>query len=372
MKKWGFILLILFAAAGAVWGYRLTYYSPVPPGNIGQKDGNTGENPEDRPEFFLPETVTKGDFTIAFIGDILLGGTVDSVIRQNGPDYLFRDTKRILESADLTVGNLEGPISLSGIPEEDKQFIFRAAPQSAKLLAEAGIDIVSIANNHTLDYGEEALEDTFESLELCGIKYAGAGRDIDSASRPVYMENNRMKVAFIASSHVIPFVSWTAGINKPGVASAYDPARMCSEISKARGAADIVVAYLHWGKEGARQPEQYQRNLAKMFINCGADVVVGAHPHVLQGIEYYRGRVIAYSLGNFVFTNSLKNTMILKVTFDKNRKVKNVKMIPCIIRNFKPEPVTDRQKAAEIIDEVREVSYDVGIDEEGIVTAMTR
>lgn len=369
MKKWVFILLMLFiAAAGAVVGYCSTFYSALPAGNIEPKDGDAEAYPDEGSDIFFPEIITKNDFSIAFVGDILFGGAVDNVIKEKGADYLFQDTSKILQSADLAVGNLENPISLSGIPEKDKQFVFRAVPQSVTSLAWAGIDIVSIANNHILDYGKEALEDTFESLELCGIKYAGAGRDVNSASRPVHVEIDGVKVAFVASSHVIPFVSWTAGVNKPGVASAYNPERICSEISKARGAADIVVAYLHWGKERARQPEQYQRNLAKMFINCGADVVVGTHPHVLQGIEFYRGRVIAYSLGNFVFTDSFKNTMILKVTFDKDRKVKSVKVIPCVIRNFKPEPVIDRQKAAAIIDEIRELSYDVDIDEEGIVT----
>lgn len=303
--------------------------------------------------------------SFAFIGDILLGSSVGDVIKAKGEDYIFKDVNAIFKETDFVVGNLECAISDRGSPEQNKEFVFRAAPYTAKIIADAGIDAVSLANNHVLDFGLDALNDTFEHLESNDVKYAGAGCDAESASKPVYAEVKGVKIAFVASSHVIPFVSWTAGVNKPGVASTYNPAVICNEISNADKNADIVIAYLHWGMERYDIAELYQRNLAKKFIDCGADIVVGSHPHVVQGLEFYKHGVIVYSLGNFVFTNTKKDTMIVKVTFDEQQENKRVEVIPCEIINFAPNVMKDEKTVKAFIDSLNNISYNVSIDEKG-------
>lgn len=304
---------------------------------------------------------------IAFVGDILLASSVGDVIKSKGTDYIFGDTVEVLRSANLAIGNLECAVSLRGSPEKNKQYLFRAMPDSVKAIANAGIHAVSLANNHVLDFGLEALEDTFENLKLNGIKYVGAGHDVHDASAPIYIGVKGAKVALVASSHVIPFVSWTAGIDKPGVASAYNPTIICEEISKARKKADIVIAYLHWGIESSNDADPYQRNLAKRLIDSGADIVIGTHPHVVQGLEYYKDGVIAYSLGNFVFTNIKRDTMILKVSFDKNLENRHVEVIPCEIKNFVPYVTQDKKKSEQFFKELSGISYGVTISDEGLV-----
>ena len=255
------------------------------------KQGMIPEQPPNQPEPSLKIVVG---------GDVLLDRSVGRLIDRQGNDSIWGDVKSILNSADITMVNLENPLSHNGSREKDKQFTFRGKPEYVKALKSAGIDIVSLANNHIIDYGEIALLDTMKHLDGAGILYAGAGQNEDTASMPAYFDKGKIISAYLSSSHIIPFAHWRAGKGKPGVASAYDPARLLTEVKMASEKADVVLVYLHWGEELNTQPVQYQKKLAWMLIDAGADLVVGSHPHVIQGLEFYRGRLIAYSMGNLV------------------------------------------------------------------------
>lgn len=161
-------------------------------------------------------------------------------------------------------------------------------------------------------------------------------------------------------------VSWTAGENTPGLAVTYDPKRTLEEIASAKKQADIVVVYVHWGEERKEMPLDYQKNMARAYIDEGADIVVGSHPHVLQGLEFYKGKLIAYSLGNFIFTDSRKDTMVLQAEVNKSG-VESVRIIPCRIENLRPVLIKDEEESSKLIEKVESLSFDVEINMDGFV-----
>jgi len=303
-------------------------------------------------------------FNIVVGGDVLLDRSVGRLIDNQGNESIWGDIKETLAYADISMINLECPLSFRGSKEKDKQFTFRGKPEFVKALQSAGIDMVSLANNHVMDYGEISLLDTMKHLDDAGILYVGAGKNENTANMPVYIDKGGIRIAVLSSSHVIPFVHWRAEKNKPGVASAYDPARLLSEVKKAAEKADIVLVYLHWGKEMNSQPVQYQKNLARMLIDDGADFVVGSHPHTVQGLEFYKGKLIAYSLGNLVFTNSFKDTMLLSIKFSKD-KMLEAYVIPCIIKSSKTSLVKNESEIQDFINKLKKLSSDVYIHKDG-------
>lgn len=184
------------------------------------------------------------------------------------------------------------------------------------ILQEIGPDIVTVANNHALDYGTDALLDTCDTLDSAGILHVGSGKNLEEAKQPQIIEKNGKKIGFLGASRVFPTGGWAAGSSHPGMFSAYDTASVVQEIQKVKKECDYLVVYVHWGIERNTQPEAYQREMGHQYIDAGADLVVGSHPHVLQGIELYHGKWILYSLGNFVFGSSIPETMLVQVSVD--------------------------------------------------------
>ena len=254
-----------------------------------------------------PETTTpqaRWPVTIAAVGDIMLDRSVAEWITPEHPEGPFAHVLDILQSADLTVGNLESAVSDLGQAGQ-KSYTFRAPPLAAAGLAAAGFDLVSIANNHSLDFGPEALVDTVEQLRAASVEVVGGGRDDEEAYRYRVVTAHGVRVAFLGLAEVPNDYGydrgvWTAAPGKPGIAWV-DEARMAASVSEAAQMADVVVVMFHFGVEGASEPSQRQRQLARAAIDAGANLVLGSHPHVLQKIEEYGGGLIAYSLGNFVF-----------------------------------------------------------------------
>lgn len=205
-----------------------------------------------------------------------------------------------LAGADLAVLNLETPLSGRGSPA-DKTFVFRGPPAMAADLAEAGVDIVSLANNHALDYGVDALADTLDHLAAAGVGAVGAGGDATAAYAPVVTDTPAGRVAVVGLTRVLHTRAWEAGPDRAGLASAYDEDAAVAAVTAAREVADHVVVAIHWGTERADCPDGGQRHLAGLLRDAGADVIVGHHPHVLQGVQVRDGGLIAYSLGNFVW-----------------------------------------------------------------------
>ncbi|OUN00332.1 MAG: hypothetical protein BAA02_04375 [Paenibacillaceae bacterium ZCTH02-B3] len=309
--------------------------------------------------------------TIALVGDLLPAGRVAEAMRREGADYPFRKAKPYLEAADLAVGNLETPFTSRGVPAENKQYVFKAPPEYAPALREAGFDALSLANNHILDQGPEGLEDTIAHLKEAGLAFMGAGQNEEEAYAPAMLERNGITVALIGLSRVVPEVSWKAGPNSPGVAEAYDTTRAVAAIREADEKADVVIVYMHWGVERNDVPEPYQREMGRAFIDAGADLVVGCHPHVLQGFEPYKGRWIAYSLGNFVFTTAglskTQETGVLVAECEKSGECA-LKFHPMFADKFQPAPM-EPEAALALLERLESVSFGADIGPDGSITA---
>ena len=255
---------------------------------------------------------------LMFAGDVYLSDHVMEAYRSQGDisGVLSEGYRQEIDSVDYFVANEEFPFSSRGKQAENKQFTFRVPPDDVSIIREMGIDLVTLANNHTLDYGTEALLDTISTLDDAGIRHVGAGSDLNSASESVTVSIKSKKIAFIGATRVIPESNWAATDTGAGVFAAYDDTALLEKIKTAKEQADFVVVYVHWGEERKEKPNEAQTTLAHNIVDAGADLVIGAHPHVLQGIEYYKGVPIAYSLGNFVFGSSIPSTALLRVTID--------------------------------------------------------
>lgn len=237
--------------------------------------------------------------TLLFVGDVMLSRGVGARMRAaNDWTYPFLKVADTLRAADLAFGNLESPVSDVG-RNRHHLYSFRADPKAIEGLTFAGFDVMSVANNHMYDWGAPALLDTLHRLRAAGIRPVGAGANDGQAHYPVLVNLNGVRLAFLAYVNVEPHQA-TAGPDRPGVAW-LEPERTLEDIRFARALADLVVVSLHWGVEYTRRPLKSQVALAHEMIDAGADLVVGGHPHVVQPLEEYHGRWIAYSLGNFIF-----------------------------------------------------------------------
>lgn len=236
----------------------------------------------------------------------MLGRTVGESIAARGTSFPLDLVRETLSGAGLAVVNLEMALTERGTPAP-KDFVFRAPMSYADSLADAGVDIAVLANNHAMDYGAEGLADTIAALEERNIRYVGAGMNAQEAYAPLVVEQNGLRVAFIAFTSVpndsisgFDARSIEAGPDEPGVAW-LTAENLLAGIEAARQASDVVVALFHTGWEYQDAPNADQVFWSRLAIDNGASLVIGHHPHVLQGMELYAGGAIAYSLGNFVF-----------------------------------------------------------------------
>lgn len=238
-----------------------------------------------------------GQVSLIFAGDIMLDDGPGRVIAQGGDP--FGEVADYLAMADFRIGNLECPIATKGEPLANKIATFRAQPGVVASL-KGRFDALSLANNHSGDYGPQALMETMGHLDAAGIRYFGGGHNLAAAHRPLWLEKHGVRIAVLAYNEYKPR-SFEAGPDWPGVAWSED-SRVMADIRAAKKAgADVVIPFMHWGWEKERNPTRRQRELARRMIDAGAAAVIGGHPHVTQGAETYRGRPIIYSLGNFVF-----------------------------------------------------------------------
>ncbi|ANE48314.1 hypothetical protein SY83_20770 [Paenibacillus swuensis] len=305
-----------------------------------------------------------------FVGDILLAGTVEDRMMKEGWNTPYIFVKDVLSKADITVGNLETPVTKHNEPQK-KSYVFKSSPDALPALKDAGFDVLSLANNHILDQGRQGLLDTMEAADEAGFERIGAGKNVDEAYKPVMMTKQGVKVAFVGLSRVVPEGSWKAGPSTPGVAETYDTTRPLKEIRKADQTADLVVVVVHWGKERQEQPADHQQELAHAYIDAGADLVIGAHPHVLQGFEQYKGKWIAYSLGNFIFTTNSNpktwDTGILETTCTKKGSCA-LKLIPVLTKYGQPK-LMDAVAGSALRKRISDLSKDAAVDAKGIIIA---
>jgi poly-gamma-glutamate synthesis protein (capsule biosynthesis protein) len=243
----------------------------------------------------------------------MLGTSVKRTLLARGPRSIWRKYRPVLSSADLTFANLETPLSNRGYktpgkrPESlrtGKAFIFRTPPSAAEGLRWTGFDVLSVANNHTMDYQGPALEDTLHYVRKFGMLPVGAGKNLDEARRPVFLERKGQRFAFLAACDILTAFS-AAEKHVPGVAPAQGagfPSVMPKLIAAARKKADWVIVSVHWGKERYPGATGRQRSLGHQLVDWGADAVIGHHTHCLGPVERYKKGVIHYSLGNFMTT----------------------------------------------------------------------
>ncbi|MBW3602611.1 MAG: CapA family protein, partial [Actinobacteria bacterium] len=206
----------------------------------------------------------------------------------------------VLGRADLAVVNLETAVGARG-PAQPKEYTFSAPPALLAALADAGVDVVNLANNHALDYGARGLRATVRAARAAGLQVVGAGPDATRAYAPALVRRGGRTVAVVGLTRVLPWPEWAAAADRSGLASAYDVGAALAAVRRAARRAHTVVVAVHWGDELAPCPDDVQLDLAERLVRAGADVVAGHHPHVLQGVDRLGGALVAYSLGNFVW-----------------------------------------------------------------------
>ncbi len=337
-------------------------------------------------ERLLNEAVQKGEnvhlvncadsdrVTFAFAGDILLDDEYAMMFhyRTRGSDINDTFSADLLErmrSADVFMLNNEFPFSSRGTPTENKTFTFRADPANVDMYELLGVDVVSLANNHAYDYGEEALLDTFATLEEAGIPYVGAGRNIDEAKKPVYFIANGIKIAVVSATQIernaVPDTR-EATATSAGVLRCMDPSALLEVIAEAKENSDFVILYIHWGTESQAETDWLQDKQAPVYAQAGVDLIVGDHPHCLQKLDSESGVPVVYSLGNYWFNSKTQNTCLVEVGI-KKEGMEYFRFVPCIQEDCRTRQLEGSEKA-EVLNYMRGLSPGVSIDDEGYVT----
>jgi poly-gamma-glutamate synthesis protein (capsule biosynthesis protein) len=284
---------------------------------------------EERFRTTVLENTEDGSTELVFVGDTAFANGYSVMNRYKSRNkgiegLVSSDVLGILRSADIAMANNEFTLSDRGSPIPDKKWTFRGDPKNVSIFHELGIDIVGLANNHAFDYGPDALTDTLATLDAAGIARLGAGEDINEARAPYYYVINGYKIAIVAGSAIDPYSTRGATEKQSGVFQIFDTVSMCNVIGEAKANADYVIAYVHWGLESTTNLTNGQKSMGKAFVDAGADVVVGMHSHCMQGLEYYNGKLIVYSLGNFVFSSYKLTCGMLKVSISPEGDLTNV------------------------------------------------
>lgn len=339
-------------------------------GLVKENDISAGAQPEEIPadeqEESEPELSAEDMTTsIVFTGDVELSEYVQARYDANGiAGVASSDIQSLLQDADYTMINNEFCFSERGQQAPDKQYTFRVNPSYVSILTDLGVDIAGLANNHVLDYGHDALADTFTTISGAGIDYTGAGNSLEEASKLIVKTDAKGRTyGFLAASHVIPVGSWNVLNSQPGEFCFYDETDLLNAVAAADSQVDYLFVMVHWGVEHTTELEDYQVNDGYKLIDAGADAVIGMHSHCLQPVEYYNGKPIFYSLGNFIFNQTIKSGGggAVEFTIDENDNI-TYRIVPIV--------ATD---ACTTIDQsgysyVESISTNVAVDENGYIS----
>ena len=320
-----------------------------------------------------------GVITLRFAGDVLLDDSyaIAAYHRELSGGYIIAENAfdsnmlGLMRGADIFMLNNEFPYTLRGEPTPEKQFTFRAFPADVSFLNDIGTDIVTLANNHAYDYGEVSLLDSMDTLKNAGIAYAGAGHDLEEASSPVYYVTDDVRIAIIASTQIerMPDPDTKgATADTPGVFRSMELDELTATIREAKEISNFVIVFTHWGTEGAAEPDWSQNEQAPLIAEAGADLIIGAHPHVLQKIDYEGDTPVFYSLGNYLFNSKTLDTCLAEVNLDaSDGSLLSVRFIPALQSGCKVSSFEGAEYDA-ALERMRALSPDVNIDEEGFVT----
>jgi poly-gamma-glutamate synthesis protein (capsule biosynthesis protein) len=327
------------------------------------------ELPDDS-SLITPQAETE-PIILTAVGDINFH-SIDGLILKD-QEYPWKGTIDILKRASILVGNLEAPLSKRGSVYTEKTWLLRADPRTVDSLVKAGFHILTLANNHMMDYGPVAMQDTLVALDNAGIARTGAGNNLAEARKPAIVSaSDGTKFAFLSYSLTYPEIFW-ANATRPGTPYG-NPTFFVADIKEAKALADHVIVSFHWGKELQNYPSAYQKNYGRLAIDSGASVVLGHHPHVLQGIEVYKGGLIAYSLGNYVFgsySKRVKDSIILEIYCDQ-RSLNEARLYPINVLNpvvqFQPR-LHKGEEAQRVLNDIRTYSgrFNTEIEAEGDV-----
>jgi hypothetical protein len=297
--------------------------------------------------------------TVTAVGDLLFDLSPRTLVAKEGGRAPLVKVETVLADSDVTIGNLEGPLSNRGVHVGGKlpEHIFEGDPRSIESLKASGFDLLALANNHVMDHGPDAVEDTLKTLGDAGIASAGAGMNSAQAWKPAIIERKGKKIAFLSFSQIVPG-GFLPTATHAGLADGKDMKRVLAAIREAKKQADYVIVSYHWGVEQSWVANAGQIRDARASIDAGADMVLSHHPHVMQGLEFYKGKLIAYSLGNFLFpykTVEGRKSFILKAELGPSGAA-NVRAIPVYMGEYGRPSIQTGASAAGILGKLREVS----------------
>lgn len=322
---------VIVAIGGVAWGGQTTMsYDAIPNDEYIDITVTPQRTQQASVYFGTTESAEPKETTLLFGGDVMLSrGINDVMYKRNDFFYPFRQINEVTAEADIAVVNLESPISSQG-ENRGSIYSFRADPRAIVGLIFAGIDVVTFANNHTGDYGPEAISETLELLRWAEIDTVGTGVDMDEARKARFLKVNGLKIAFLGATPLSP--AWLTRSDSAPAVAPFDEQLMVEDIATARrDGADIVAVLLHWGNEYETKHLPSQELIAHHLVDAGAMLVIGHHPHVVQEVERYNGGVIAYSLGNFIFDQNFSadtnHGLLLKIVLS-GKNIANIEEIP--------------------------------------------
>lgn len=317
-----------------------------------------------------------GEVTLVFAGDVLFDDSYSTMIslkqRAGGvSDTFSEELLKEMTEADIFMLNNEFTFTERGEPLPDKSYTFRSKPENVKYLFDMGADIVSLANNHTFDFGEVSLLDTVDTLTGAGMPYVGAGRNIEEAAAPVYFEIDGIRFGFLAATQIErisapPTRGATA--DSSGVFRCLEPEALYEAVRETKKHCDYLIVFVHWGTEKVETTDWAQQAQGPGLAEAGADLVIGAHPHVLQGLDSAGGVPVVNSLGNFWFNSFELDSCIVKVTFQKEG-MKSFQFLPALQKGCYTS-LTEGAEKERVLEYIRSLSPNVVIDEDGYVTFM--
>lgn len=287
-------------------------------GSVGNVDGDSELNVTQETETPEP-VVSMDDFSILSAGDTHFVWGVNDLQKKENPDIPFDDVRELFQKADLSILNLETALTTKGEPLANKSYIFNGDVKNLGVLNDLGLDVAVLGNNHAMDMGQEGILDTIKNLNDAGIKTTGGGKNLHDALEPAVFEVDGLSVSVLSFSNIGKLETFAMS-NRAGIAHGR---YAVNAVRSARKKTDLVIVEIHWGDEYETMPDREQIGLARRLILSGADAVIGHHPHIPQSVESYRGGVIIYSLGNFVFgsvTRLQTDNMIAILNFDREKK----------------------------------------------------
>jgi len=320
------------------------------------------------------EPKNEGKTVLAFAGDILFDdeyAVMVNIESRKGKIYdsFSPDLLKEMTDADIFMLNNEFTYTNRGEPTQEKQFTFRADPEDAAYLLDMGVDIVSIANNHTYDYGEISLLDTVDTLAGMEMPYVGAGRNIEEASRPFFFETGDLKIGFLSATQIERLENPDtkgATLDSPGVFRCWDGTLLYEKTAEAAKECDFLVVYVHWGSENTDELDWLQKDQALKLAQSGADLIIGDHSHCLQGIDVVEGVPVFYSLGNFLFSSKTLDTCLVKAVIEDG-KINRLQFLPAIQQGCRTQLLAGEEKAR-VLEYMRSISNNVAIDPDGYIT----